>query len=49
MRFSQTTPTLLAEKISTALASKVTYPNIPTDGAQKAVQFNYYLFQNNHV
>lgn len=46
MSFVKTTPSVLAEKISDLLNSKVMYPNIPTDGAQKAVQLIIKLFGN---
>jgi UDP:flavonoid glycosyltransferase YjiC (YdhE family) len=36
MKFSQTSPEILADKISRLLHTKVQYPDIPTDGAKKA-------------
>ncbi|MFH1195424.1 MAG: glycosyltransferase [bacterium] len=47
MSFSKTTPSLLAEKISGALGINVSYPQIPTDGAQKAVQLIIKLLEIN--
>jgi UDP:flavonoid glycosyltransferase YjiC (YdhE family) len=46
MKFSQTTPELLADKIIDALKSKITYPQIPTDGAQKAAKLIAQLIGN---
>ena len=36
MQYSQTTPETLAEMIVSNIGKKVTYPTIPTDGAQRA-------------
>lgn len=47
MSFSKTTPSLLAEKISGALGVKVSYPKIPTDGAQRAVHLIVELLERN--
>jgi UDP:flavonoid glycosyltransferase YjiC (YdhE family) len=47
MKFSKTTPVLLANKISEALNSKMTYPMIPTDGAKKASQLIIELLREN--
>jgi UDP:flavonoid glycosyltransferase YjiC (YdhE family) len=47
MSFSKTTPSLLAEKISGALGVNIAYPQIPTDGAQKAVQLIIKLLESN--
>lgn len=46
MSFSKTTPSLLAEKISSAIGAKIVYPQIPTDGAQKAVQLIIKLLES---
>jgi UDP:flavonoid glycosyltransferase YjiC (YdhE family) len=47
MKFSETTPALLAEKISGALGSHVSYPKIPSDGAKKASQMIMELLREN--
>ena len=38
MLYSQTTPSILAEKVISNLGNEVSYAHIPTDGAQKAAQ-----------
>lgn len=38
MLLSQTTPVLLAEKMISTIVRPVSYPNIPSDGAQKAAE-----------
>ncbi len=38
MRYSQTNPEILAEKVIDNLGKEVNYPPIPVDGAQKAAQ-----------
>jgi len=44
MRFSQTSPASLAEKILSHLGKEVRYAPIPLDGAQKAAQLTNQLF-----
>lgn len=39
MRYFQTTPESLAEKIIANLGKEITYPSVPIDGAKKSVQY----------
>jgi len=43
MSYSETTPTALAAKVISNLGKKVSYPPIPTDGAQKAAELIHEL------
>ena len=43
LKFSATTPEILADKISVILDTKVAYPDIPTDGAHKAAELISHL------
>ena len=43
--FSQTTPSLLVEKIVSTIGREVSYPDIPTDGAQKAAEEIFRLME----
>jgi UDP-N-acetylglucosamine:LPS N-acetylglucosamine transferase len=43
MKYSETTPELLAEKMISHIGKKVTYAPIPTDGAKKAAQLIFRL------
>lgn len=47
MQLSKTTPSILAEKISIALGSKINYTGIPTDGAKKAADLILKLLHRN--
>ncbi|MHC1707549.1 MAG: glycosyltransferase [Bacteroidales bacterium] len=38
LRFSKTSPELLADKIANTIGTNIAYPDIPMDGAQKAAQ-----------
>jgi hypothetical protein len=43
MSYSETTPVTLAERVISNLGKKVSYPPIPTDGAQKAAELIHEL------
>jgi predicted glycosyltransferase len=46
MNLTKTTPQILATKISSLIGKKVTYPDIPTDGAKKAADLIYDSFKH---
>jgi hypothetical protein len=46
MQFSQTTPALLAEKVTSHIGSTVSYPSIRLDGAKNTVNILRNLLGN---